>query len=205
MTDTMNKLKESKFFLNKMNKYYEVDPDFNFYLSAFISAARSVTWIMKSEFIHVEGWENWFNKQEPGDKELLRKTNDIRIQTIKKSSLHTGRRAVLDIPKERITEEAKKYMRNIDKQKVKFTIRVNEGIDKTSRVDENGVTFTGEFTDIFRKIDEFPDEDILGVCQRYIDELEKLVLECEKFFADKLEEKYVEGSSIKFADTDLFE
>jgi hypothetical protein len=34
-----------------------------------------------------------------------------------------------------------------------------------------------------RKIDEFPDEDIISVCRRYLQGLESLVDECEKTFA----------------------
>lgn len=203
----MNKLKESKFFLNKMKEEYTVDPDFIYYLSAFISAGRSILWVMRNEYVHIDGWEKWYNSKKPTEEEdriLLKKINDIRLRTVKTKTLHTATRALFDVDKEGITEEIKEYLQSLGNKKISFTIALNEGDKDKTRLDENGVTFTGKIDGFFRKIEDFPEEDILKVCERYINNLEELVLECEKEFGDKLESQFFEGLSIQFTDPDLF-
>ncbi len=39
-------------------------PKFLYYLSAFVSSARSVPWVMRSEYAEVPGWERWFEGEE---------------------------------------------------------------------------------------------------------------------------------------------
>ena len=56
-SNTKLKLKEALFFLQKMETHVDIEPDFDFYLNAFVSSSRSVKWIMNKEYSKVEGWE----------------------------------------------------------------------------------------------------------------------------------------------------
>lgn len=60
MSDTREKLLESKYFFERMT---ETQPDryaFKYNLSAFLAAARSVTAIMQKEFDKVSGFKDWY-------------------------------------------------------------------------------------------------------------------------------------------------
>jgi hypothetical protein len=59
MTGTKLKVNEAKFFLEKMKESFQKQPDFDYYLSAFISSSRSVLWVMRCEFSKIHGWEEW--------------------------------------------------------------------------------------------------------------------------------------------------
>ncbi len=206
MSETMYKLNEAKFFWKKMNEEYKSDPVFTYYLSAFISAARSITWVMRSEYVHIDEWETWFDSKDATKEEmiLLKKMNDMRIRTTKTNTLHTGTRALFDVKKEDITDDVKEFMKRLDRKKVTFTIEVNEDDSSVAKLNNDGVTITGKITNVFRKISDFPEDDILKVCRVYLDTLEKLVVECDSEFGDELEKQAVEGFSLKFTDPDLF-
>lgn len=88
MTNTERKLGEAKYFLKQLT------PDFVYFdyiLSAYLNAARSVTWIMRHEFNKVVGWEDWFKSCQISDKEkkLLNEINDFRILSAKKTGIKT--------------------------------------------------------------------------------------------------------------------
>jgi hypothetical protein len=74
MGATRIKYHEAEFFLAKLDSSYYEDvrrmfkksrkpPVFHYYLSAFLSAARSITWIMRSEYRLISGWEEWYRTQ----------------------------------------------------------------------------------------------------------------------------------------------
>jgi hypothetical protein len=176
-TNTMGKLNESKFFLEKMEDSYKKNPDFNYYFSAFISAARSVFWVMKAEFNKTNGWEEWYQEQKTSveEKTLLKKINDIRVRTTKIKPLHTGTGALLDVSKEIITEEIKSFMKNLDNKNVSITIEEYLDDGPEFIIGEKQVTFTGTMKEIFRNIPEFWSEDILKVSKKYVAFLERLV------------------------------
>ena len=52
---TKHKLEEAKFFLEQLRANYGKLKKFDYFLSAFISSARSVTWVMRNEYSSVPG------------------------------------------------------------------------------------------------------------------------------------------------------
>jgi hypothetical protein len=98
MWRTRQKLDEAAFFLNKVEEHatkiekFLSDQNarkvFCYYLSAFVSAARSTTWIMRSECCRLEGWQAWWKEQElHAPKELLKIFNDLRLRSEKTDPL----------------------------------------------------------------------------------------------------------------------
>jgi hypothetical protein len=83
------KLREAGFFYRHLaaERYrgHAVDPEgFQFYFSAFIGAARSVTWAMKSEEPErYPAWEPlWKAQLGPEDQKLERLTNELRLDEV---------------------------------------------------------------------------------------------------------------------------
>lgn len=88
MNSTQRKLDEAKFFLEKMKTH---EPYFDYYLSAFLNASRSTTWVMRHEFLEVDGWEAWFRSCAitEEEKKNMSQINDLRIESAKKSGVKT--------------------------------------------------------------------------------------------------------------------
>ncbi|HUR33468.1 MAG TPA: hypothetical protein VM032_06710 [Vicinamibacterales bacterium] len=88
MTPTEYKLAEASYFLNQLKVS---DPFFDFILSAYLNAARSVSWVMRHEFESKNGWSDWFKTSEVSDREaqLLAEMNRLRIQATKQDGITT--------------------------------------------------------------------------------------------------------------------
>jgi len=50
---------------------------------------------------------------------------------------------------------------------------------------DDALTFNTKIEDIFRAIDDFPDDDIVVICRSYHSLLKDLVDECESLFGDQ--------------------
>lgn len=57
------KLLEADFFLEKLIRS-ELPDEVNFYFSAFVSAARSVTWVLQAVMKGVPGFEDWYARKQ---------------------------------------------------------------------------------------------------------------------------------------------
>ncbi len=84
MSNTRQKLKETKYFLEQMRNYVEDPEKFAFNLSAFLSAARSVTFIMQSEFKSSPEFSGWYKEKqkEMNSDENFKFFNNLRVATI---------------------------------------------------------------------------------------------------------------------------
>ena len=58
MSDARHKLDEAQYFLELANNNIEDDKIFSFNISAFLAAARSVTYFMQYEFNNADGFHN---------------------------------------------------------------------------------------------------------------------------------------------------
>lgn len=186
MTHTRRKLDEAKFFLQLADESRHI-PNFNFYLSACVSAARSVTWIMRSEYSRSEGWQHWFVTKEPTPKEqeLLRKVNQVRIRSEKQRPLEANVMLEVNIPPERVTEELKARMQTwpVGTRVSLALVGISEQGELTlpeGYPEDAIVGTTGGFE---LRLAEFPGEDIIGALRRYIALLDELVGECEQLHA----------------------
>lgn len=88
-TDTLLRLKEAAFFLSKMEETYIKSDDFSHYMTAFVVLARSVLWIMNSEFNNVPGYKAWYSSQKATDREerLFKKITELRNRLMKSEPL----------------------------------------------------------------------------------------------------------------------
>jgi hypothetical protein len=180
-TRTAFKLEEAKLFLMHLERDTHHVP--KFYLSAFISAARSVTWVMRYEFGKKKGWEGWFEKRQPPShlRESLRKMNDLRVRAQKTEPIRTRTTLQVFVPPEYITPRVNQYL----DPSANLPVR----IEPTNRENTEANLFIGsEFISkckierVTHELPEFEGEDALKVCRDYFNELEGLVQECDEAF-----------------------
>ncbi len=182
-TRTDFKLQEAKFFLLHLERDWRHIPNFEFYLSAFISAARSVTWVMRYEYGKIDGWEKWFSKRQPPShlRDSLRKMNDLRVRATKTEPIRTTTSVKFVIPPENITPELQAYLDPLAKNKVRI-----EPTDHTNTeayiYGEDRLLGRGRIEHVTHELPEFKGEDALKVCKEYLAELETLVHECDQQF-----------------------
>jgi hypothetical protein len=179
------KLREAGFFLAKVRAHAMIDlhsirsleapPELRYYLSAFVSAARSVTWVMGSEYRSRPGWSKWF-KQWPLEqplKILLRQTNEARIGALKRGDLVPVASMVLvaeDLLDSLCSQEEAAVLRA---QRAMITIRP---IADTGREGDAVVVRLRSWE---WRVDHFNDRNLVEVCEEYYTFLESLLRACE--------------------------
>lgn len=181
MTNTERKLGEAKYFLKQLTADFVY---FDYILSAYLNAARSVTWIMRYEFNKVVGWEGWFKSCQISDKEykLLKEINDFRILSAKKTGIKTDHFFIKDLF---VVENEEDYS-TIEKMNSEF----EEGdIVHMTIYDENDEEFHNkshdedDFSIMLRRKDDdensnFSRKSISNLCNDYFIFLEKQVDIC---------------------------
>jgi hypothetical protein len=187
MSKTSEKLNEAKFFLGQVEASAYKYPEFNFYLSAFLSSARSVLWIMKSEYQEVNGWLPWYENREPtlDEQLLLKRINAARIRTEKQAPIKAEYRIEVTIPKENVTDGLQHKLEELIGQEGDLIISEHKGNDgqaPVQEVNQPGVSFIGKVERVYLILDELGDEDILDVIKNYFSLIQKIVLESEEKF-----------------------
>ncbi len=180
MKRTRQKLHEAQYFLSKLDEHYfdhvqgivdeePAPPIFAYNLSAFLSAARSITWVMRHEYISVTDWEEWFKSQEVSEthQDLLKIFNDLRIRTNKIEPLQLGH-SIRFVGEQRAKDKDPRMPR------LKVTIR--------SADEKETLIHSGEVAELLWTLDDFDGEDLLQQCKEYTELLRVLVENCEKKF-----------------------
>ena len=178
-TRTQYKLDEAKFFLLLLEQNWRLFPHVDYFLSAFVSAARSVTWVMRSEYGAKPGWPEWFDtkKQSSETRELLKRMNDLRVRATKSIPVKTRSTTKVTIPPDQITPELKHFL--------------NTGAHGLIRLEATDTTNTevlvmlgdrvlgkAKIEEATHEVPEFVGRDAKDVCREYLDELEALYAEC---------------------------
>ncbi len=176
---TKYKLKEAEFFLDKLEPHR---PYFDFYLSAFLNASRSTTWIMRNEFNGNPDWENWFKNTTVAKEEklLLDQINKLRIQSTKKNGIQTEYYFLENlIPDEDSYLTIEKMQAELIDCEVEITISESTGEKKEIKDDE--YVITGK---VKTERDESLNsrEELYELCEKYYHFLEVKVEECLKQF-----------------------
>jgi len=181
MTNTERKLDEARFFLDKLKTH---DPYFDYYLSAFLNAARSTSWVMRHEFQGADGWEEWYKEStlSDGQRKLLKETNELRIETTKKSGIKTDYHLIDGL----LVEDEKYYPMIkdlLDSEAATFTLTLTP----LEEIDEDE-TFEDEETIslIVKKVSEMESpttrEKLSKLCSDYFNFLQQKVEECTDLF-----------------------
>ena len=189
MTNTRDKLNEASFFLSQMKIATNNKDSFRYYLSACVSALRSVTFFMQKEYAHTTNFSSWYNEKQTQLKadKISAFFNDQRVNTN-----HIRPIATLS--------QYQFYSPSIDLTKltpgVGITFNVTNSVDEDGKptvqvhniVDPSGAVAgeaSAETQWLFNELpqDDNPDnKDVLTLCEEQLHKLQKLVSECESLF-----------------------
>lgn len=178
MTNTERKLDEARFFLNRLNIN---DPYFDYILSAYLNASRSVLWVMKNEFLQIKGWTQWHNVRtlDENEENILREINKLRIRVTKQDGVKTdffidGDSICVD---EDSYAKAKKILKWPSGTKLKITIsELNEGKNKNNG--SNPLSLHCRVKTRNGKIALCNRKKLLNLCKNYFLFLEQIASEC---------------------------
>ena len=176
MSDTREKLQESRYFLGLMTLTQAERDAFKYNLSAFLSASRSVTLIMQKEYDRISGFKRWWSEKqkEMRSDDAMRLMNEQRVMTIHTQSVRLRGQGNITI-KERITvsDSVSIVLTHAD-----GTVERREPEPTPSPV----ATETGSNSEWRWYFDELPEKDVLTLCKEHMAKLDALVKECESRF-----------------------
>lgn len=181
---TIDKLNESEFFLNKLKKHKNIFPEFDYYLNAFVSSARSILWIMQFEYDSNHKWRDWYKNKTTSESEdiLLSGIKNMRNRSIKQAPLKTKKYPIMNLDSETVDiyEEIKKFVD--ENKKYNIVIEQNNNI-KNSKIsrDVSELTINGKLN-IYHTVEEFKDSNIIDKCEEYFLWLKSVVEECTRLF-----------------------
>jgi hypothetical protein len=181
------KLEEARFFLRKVRRHYHdrvhanlgsrrrARPDFEFYLSAFLSAARSVPWVMKAEYGRVPEWSQWYEAYKPSadDIELLKRFNELRVKSEKVGQPSLG--LLLRFEGTRAAQDRRR-----DRRLPNFEVSLfGEDRHGKPRVLARGRVHSHDWL-----LEGFDSQPLPEAAGRYLRLLDALVVECEQRFGE---------------------
>jgi hypothetical protein len=175
--DTQGKIDEAHFFVSKMREKYNDRTEFKFYLSAFLSAGRSVIWVMNTEFGKVPSFKTWYDSRMLNDEEnrIFKLVNDLRVETNKIKPVKTRPivTTVIEIPAD---VDYNQYLNQ--HFEVKISSPDKDGGQTLSFIDKaSGQILTGEIDD-YRIVNDLRNgEDLLELCENYLRVVESLYRE----------------------------
>lgn len=185
MTSTGKKLREAKYFLNQLRTNVRNKTLAGYYLSAFLSSARSVLWVMRAEYSAKKGWEKWFQKKDLPiyQQRILEKITELRNIAVKVKPLETQTSMKIRIAKKSITAELKAYLKAYGGQLHKMYLRrVSGKADRMTKVQDEEVSIPVEAFDPILLVNELPDDDVVKFCTTYIKIIGGVVKECAMLF-----------------------
>lgn len=172
-TDTRWTLDQSRFFLEKMRGLLANPREFTYYLNAFISSARSVTFIMQEEFSRRSGFTSWYESRQAE----LRKDPTFQY-------FNEHRRLLTHV--RALKEPSHAFIHNPDELLRGYMAYVVTGTGSTLRlviqddVQERRRKVLGNQPDYF--FEDVNDKSVLEMCDSYVNELANLVETVESQF-----------------------
>lgn len=182
MENTQFRLDESKFFLERMKENKEKLPEFEYYLSAYTSSARSILWIMKSEYNKINEWEKWYDEKVVSDeqKKLLDGIVKMRNRSLKQRPLKL--RQYITVGDDKNFCDFVEVMRKYNGKKVKIKIEHKNSGGKFDLIEKEGETNVSGILRVMKTVEEFKNKDIIDVCEEYDVWLTGIVSECIEMF-----------------------
>ena len=155
-------------------------------LDAFLNTARSVLKIMQTEYQNVKGFKEWFQIQneELMDDEINKLIQKKRRMTtyLKPVELHSD--IIVEPTAPIVIGTTMTTVVNYTNGHTKITeselLPSNFVAESQASITPLGITKKTQWY-----FDEYPERDVIDVCQLYIDKLEVLVTECESQFTIK--------------------
>ena len=164
---TRHKLNEANYFLDNMRKTYDDDAFFSFNLSAFLSAARSITLHMQKQYKSKENFNDWYEKQ----REKMQEDSELK-------HLISARNEDVHVEKMEI-KECGEVTESFDG---KLTI-INSRDSIPLKNNQVEIPQNRQKRTIKRRyFKKYPNIDIIVFSENQLTKYEKLVMECETIF-----------------------
>ena len=176
LTKTREKLDEAVYFYENMVNTQMQRNIFKYNLSAFLSASRSITFIMQREYCHVPKFNDWYKVQQ----EMMKSDDAMKILVDKRD---------ISIHQEPINPKA--FVEVVITDTISITesvsikiVRADGTIEDRSSEPSRPPTPVNTPTTIkwLWYFDEIPQTDIITLANDHIEKLKKIVLECEQLF-----------------------
>jgi hypothetical protein len=180
MTDTRDKLLEAMYFFGQMEKNSAERDTFRYNLSAFLSAARSVTLIMQNEFDKITGFGEWYsNKQvEMNKDEIWKFFNEKRVATIHQGPIKPLAHYKMTICNP-ITFTVNVMSLKMIIKRTDGTIEERKSEPEPPLVPDKHSEHGEITTEVLWYFDDLQDKDIVTLSKEYLSKLENIVTECE--------------------------
>jgi len=162
---TRQKLGEAEHFLELMKEHLDDDIRFSYYFSAFLSAARSITFHLQKQYSSYANFSDWYYpyQEEMKDDKELKYLHELRVEEVHREPVVTGttrtRSFTIDViigEPSAVTTETKK---NTKPASAKIPPKV-----------------------VKRFLPKFDRVNIIDFCEKQINKLEKIVKKCECTF-----------------------
>jgi hypothetical protein len=188
LTRTQYKLEEARFFLLLLEQNWRHFPHVDYFLSAFVSAARSITWVMRSEYSTKPGWLEWFDAKKPSPKtrDLLKQMNDVRVRATKTVPLKTRTTATVTIRPEQVTPDLLQFLHSDSRGQVRLEPTDPSNTEALLMLGDR-VLGKARIDNATHELPEFQGRDVREVGKEYLAELEELCAECRARFGPKNE------------------
>ena len=163
---TRHKVEEASYFLSNMKQTFKDDEYFSYNLSAFLSAARSITFYMQKQYKHKNSFSEWYCQKQiimSADSEL-QYLNKARVEDVHKTPVKTGATRIINF--------------TIDAILVERNVKVGgqeEKVEHKSDKKDNVETIRRFFIN-------YEHEDVVSFSERQLKKLDQLVEECENYF-----------------------
>ncbi|MDH5704314.1 MAG: hypothetical protein OEY99_08875 [Aigarchaeota archaeon] len=182
VTKTSEKLLEAKYFLDRMTENQAERDAFKYNLGAFLSAARSVTLRMQSEFGNVPGFTDWYNVQRDRMKadDKMKILNAKRVATIHQESVDPHAHVHVSITEHMLVSDSV----SVDVIRADGTEKRHYSTPPSPPPDPTETVSTVEWRWYF---EEIPDMDVITVCKEHVSKLEYIVTECERLFSSRID------------------
>ena len=186
MADTFDKLQEAKFFFEQMNNCQTDRTGFKYNLSAFLSAFRSITFVMQKEYSKIQDFENWYQvkQEELKSNDRMKLLDSMRVITIHKTSIHPRAQIYASIEEtvwatdeiHAVVIHADGTVENSDlKNSAKIELPPEAINTPKELIDDKWLWF----------FKEYPKTDIMTICNECLILMGNIVSECELKFALK--------------------
>ena len=163
---TRRKVREAEYFLSMMKQVFEGDDTFSYNLSAFLSAARSITWYMQKQYAHRNGFAEWYcpHKIKMSADPELEYLNELRVEDVHREPIRTG-----------ATREVTLYV---------DMILVEEGapMAEQAKEAERKPPMQSNPKTIRRLFPKFGQVDVIEFCETQLVKLTRMVEECGNQF-----------------------
>lgn len=165
------KLNEAKYFLKQTGITSNDSEEFSYNLSAFLSAARSVTWCLQKEFSKHPKFADWYNrKQEEMRHDKLMNFFNKKRNFVLKEKLPDLRRGT------KVSTNLLPSLLFTDSVTIK--ISEPEGSTKVEKIEYTPSGNKKKTTIPFQKVyffEEFSDRNVIELCEEHIKRLESII------------------------------